>query len=1281
MGLRSFLLLLALLTGSSGSAKHLVGGSLTYDYVGQTPSGDPQYKVKLRIYRDATPPTTPFDQDVTIGIYHDDWNNNLAKTLQISYSGEKTLSFPDISEDCAFSPNLDFRVSTYEATTTLPSSNDGYHLAFVRCCRNNLLNLEKNAGQTYYAYIPPTNQSPKNSSPQFADTPVPYVCVGDTINISYGTNDPDADSLVYNIVKPYDGADSALPKPGPPANLDSPIQKVPFVNGYSAFDPFGPNGVAKINSNSGIATFYIPNQGNYAMAVEIKEYRNETLVGITRRDLQFVALNCPENDPPDQIDTSHTTIKTNFSIKEGDTLKFPIIFKDEDKMTLNHSGPIFNSSGAIEPPYANIGNPVGKDTISTTFYWPSKCGHGRDQPYFVDIKVEDDGCPPKTKVRRYKINVDKFKGVRSISGQDSLCLNDPQASYEAKLPNNFEYPVYWETVGGAIISRPSKAKINAKWNDRGEVVKAWSKNENKCPGDTARLPINVTDTAEIAINHDTAICHEDSLVIGKSPEHFPDSANILWLDSTFLDSANIPNPVFKGPNYGLSPKIYQLRAKINYRNCHFIDTVKVKVNPKPSINRLIGPDLACHKSHYTYSVPNDDENRLKWYIQGADFKDTITSGSDIKVQWTNPDSGKIQVQKINKAGCISDTFEQVIKIENPVIDTVKGPTVVCPNSSNMQYKVDSENAHYHWSTDSAQLTGKNGKPYNTVSFGDSGQSFIYVQEETANGCLSDTFVLPVLISYQLETTPITGDTSVCEFSVKNYRVEDRNGSTFNWFLTGGAQLAPNGNHRVKVEWNSAPNNDAMLKVLETSYDSVNEKECKGDTLYQPIKINPNPETSNIKGDSTICENQSAIYNVAGFPNSSFHWELKGPGTLIWQKGDSIKIRADSPGEGMISVYELSKDSCKGPLINKGITIHPKPASQTIQGPEHLCIPDQSRYRFNYPGRSTSRFEWFSDKGTIIATNNKGKEVHVQWNNGGNSQIAVLETNKEGCLGDTVTKALSIDQYELLISHVTTQRNNDSVIDVHGNIISQNSNKQAALMRKRGEGNWYLEDSIKNRVFVFPDGEPDPSESYHDYKLAGLDACGNEQESLVHRTIHLKGKKTKSNSISLQWNHYKGWGDNLKGYEVYRSLNESENFEKIATLSPSDTSATFEADTLGYEQCYRVKGINNGKEDIHSWSNIECFPFESRIYVPNAFTPEISGNLNDEFKIEGYNIKEFNMKVYNRWGEKLFESNDQERGWDGTYKGEKASEGSYIVIITHKGAIKENTYQGTITLIK
>ena len=69
--------------------------------------------------------------------------------------------------------------------------------------------------------------------------------------------------------------------------------------------------------------------------------------------------------------------------------------------------------------------------------------------------------------------------------------------------------------------------------------------------------------------------------------------------------------------------------------------------------------------------------------------------------------------------------------------------------------------------------------------------------------------------------------------------------------------------------------------------------------------------------------------------------------------------------------------------------------------------------------------------------------------------------------------------------------------------------------------------------------------------------------------------------------------------------------------------------------------------------------EYTFFVPDAFTPDGNG-VNDVFKPEGNRISSFEMQVFNRWGDIVFESSMLDFGWDGySSSGEELSRGVYM----------------------
>jgi gliding motility-associated-like protein len=71
-----------------------------------------------------------------------------------------------------------------------------------------------------------------------------------------------------------------------------------------------------------------------------------------------------------------------------------------------------------------------------------------------------------------------------------------------------------------------------------------------------------------------------------------------------------------------------------------------------------------------------------------------------------------------------------------------------------------------------------------------------------------------------------------------------------------------------------------------------------------------------------------------------------------------------------------------------------------------------------------------------------------------------------------------------------------------------------------------------------------------------------------------------------------------------------------------------------------------------------------LYVPNTFTPN-GDNDNDEFLAVSVSVKEFSMRVFDRWGEEIFSTININEGWDGNYKGIESKQDVYVYRIEAK----------------
>jgi gliding motility-associated-like protein len=93
-------------------------------------------------------------------------------------------------------------------------------------------------------------------------------------------------------------------------------------------------------------------------------------------------------------------------------------------------------------------------------------------------------------------------------------------------------------------------------------------------------------------------------------------------------------------------------------------------------------------------------------------------------------------------------------------------------------------------------------------------------------------------------------------------------------------------------------------------------------------------------------------------------------------------------------------------------------------------------------------------------------------------------------------------------------------------------------------------------------------------------------------------------------------------------------------------------------------------------------FDNTDYIPTAFTPNGDGK-NDKFHPVKFKFQKLvEMRIYNRWGQILFQSSNPEDGWDGTFNGVPQDMGaySYEIIAAHADG-SQKVYKGTVTLIR
>ncbi|HRG93115.1 MAG TPA: hypothetical protein PLZ10_09210, partial [Chitinophagaceae bacterium] len=292
-----FVLLTFFILSATADAAHIKGGFFTYRYLGPGNGSNLRYQIKLTVYMICTASEGQVNTTVNFSIFNAGTNQflqNASVALTNSYTLNKSYNEPCITGDergCYYLI-VEYNLPSIE----LPSTPNGYIVAYQRCCRisgiNNLVNSGA-VGNTFSIKIPGTAAAPgaeRNNSPTFLVNDTAVICNNNFFQFSFQATDPDAgDSLSYSFCDAYAGGSQN--DPAPPTSTNPPFSTVPYASSYSGSQPLGPG--VTINSRTGIISGIAPGTlGQYVICVCVNEYKGGVLISTVRKELHVTVFDC-----------------------------------------------------------------------------------------------------------------------------------------------------------------------------------------------------------------------------------------------------------------------------------------------------------------------------------------------------------------------------------------------------------------------------------------------------------------------------------------------------------------------------------------------------------------------------------------------------------------------------------------------------------------------------------------------------------------------------------------------------------------------------------------------------------------------------------------------------------------------------------------------------------------------------------------------------------------------------------------------------------------------------
>ncbi|MBC6992524.1 gliding motility-associated C-terminal domain-containing protein [Hymenobacter sp. BT491] len=407
------MVLLLLSLGLQAHATHIVGGEMELQH--QTGSA---YTLTLNLYFDAiNGDPAALDNALSASIFDKATNRRMLDVTLPLVSN----TFVSYTNPACTQPSLSTRKLVYTQTITLAAdtytSPAGYYAAVERCCRNLSISNIQNPGaaaQTFYLEFPAvvrSGQSFIDSTPHIFPPLGDYACRGELFYYDFGGQDPDGDSLAYDLVTPLNGHSTAAPTNSKPLASAAPYSTVTWNTGLSAQNQIPGTPPLGIDAHTGRLTVRPTQLGLFVFGVRCSEYRKGVKMGETRRDFQLYVLNCPRNTAPSlQLFTSaspkpYQPGRDTLRLLPGADPCVRLRFTDPDansQLTVSArpvnytgAGPAFTTatSGTVRAPGA-------PDTLTATLCFPA-CYDTKNKVYLLDLIVADNGCslPKRDTVR------------------------------------------------------------------------------------------------------------------------------------------------------------------------------------------------------------------------------------------------------------------------------------------------------------------------------------------------------------------------------------------------------------------------------------------------------------------------------------------------------------------------------------------------------------------------------------------------------------------------------------------------------------------------------------------------------------------------------------------------------------------------------------------------------------------------------------------------------------------------------------------------------------------
>jgi gliding motility-associated-like protein len=668
-----------------------------------------------------------------------------------------------------------------------------------------------------------------------------------------------------------------------------------------------------------------------------------------------------------------------------------------------------------------------------------------------------------------------------------------------------------------------------------------------------------------------------------------------------------------------------------------------------------GPTSFCQGDSVILTGNKGIKLSYQWQLNGnniaGDTTETITATS----------TGIYSLVVSDTNGCKNIDSIKVEVFELPIASFLTNDTSQCLlghhfEFTNTSYSIAGDPLTYKWHSGDNHTT--NTQDYN-IRFDSSGSYTIRLSVVTDQHC-ADSFFQTVHVHPMPIASLLTNDTAQC---LLGNHFEFTNTS----HIISGDSLA--------YEWQSGHNHTADTRDYNIRFDSsglftvrlsVSTNHLCADSFFQNVRVHPMPTASFLSNDTGQC----LLGHHFEFTNTS-HIFSGEPLSYVWQSGDgqSAKTQNFNSNYGNSGLYTVSltvsTDFLCADTAMQTVHIYPMPKASFSVSDSNVCHSENIFDLQNHSHISDGQillYDWDMGNGARFQT----YPLVYTYPQPGRYQIQLSVKSDRGCW-DSAYGTVGVYENPKALIHT------DSVcLGQPTSFSSRSTSTDGTITRYRWDINGAFTSDRERFTHIFnKDGTYDVRlivETAYGCK----DTLSEKEKAVVYPNPIAKFDITKTKDSLFSTTYLmtnRSIGNGLR-FEWWVSDGQMHSIRN-PYIHLKDTGMT----------TITLKVVDqNGCEDEYHKGFLN-YP-ENNVFIPNAFSPN-NDLHNPIFNIVGVAFaSQFLMEIYDRWGNKMFETKDLHQGWDGTYQGETVPPGVYVYKIQFMNL--QNKFvreKGTVTLTK